>query len=94
MMVQLAALPLLLAAQTSAPQARSVPSQSAPQTTHQQGKTMDATRTQTQASDMNLIEYLGEYADAADGLDPLGLSEQHVDLPPPAKQAGKTDPQR
>lgn len=94
MLVQLAALPLLLAAQTSAPQARSSPSKSAPQATRQQGKTMDTTRTQTQAPDINLIEYLGEYADAADGLDPLGLSEQRVDLQPPAKPAAKTDPQR
>jgi hypothetical protein len=37
--------------------------------------------------DAALIEYLGEYGDAADGLDPLGLADPEA--PPPKSGDGK-----
>jgi hypothetical protein len=41
------------------------------------------------APDPDLIEFLGDYEDAADGLDPIGLSEQISDDKPAANEKKK-----
>jgi hypothetical protein len=94
MFAHLALLPLLLATQTASPsrQDRSVPPVTDPAATKQQGKKMDADVAHARSPDIALIDYLGEYADAADGLDPLGLAEHRVALPP--AQATKAEPHR
>jgi hypothetical protein len=44
-----------------------------------------AKSTKTQDPDIALLEYLGDYGDAADGLDPMGLADPDT---PPAKSDG------
>ena len=48
------------------------------------GKKMDKNIPAEKNPDSALIEYLGEYGDAADGLDPMGLADPDA---PPTKSA-------
>jgi hypothetical protein len=62
-------------------------SRDAEKTQGQFGKNMDkSTQVETQP-DAALIEYLGEYDDAADGLDPMGLTDP--DAVPAKSDGGK-----
>jgi hypothetical protein len=56
---------------TSAPQQKAVAQRAT--------KLHDKTAEKHAAPDPELIEFLGDYEDAADGLDPIGLSEQMTD---------------
>ena len=49
------------------------------------GKKMDKSTKVEMNPDAALIEYLGEYGDTADGLDPMGLADPDA---PPTKSAG------
>jgi hypothetical protein len=51
------------------------------QTRGRQEKKMDKSTKVETHPDAALIEYLGEYGDAADGLDPMGLADPDV-VPP------------
>ncbi|MDR3386626.1 MAG: hypothetical protein P4L92_06190 [Rudaea sp.] len=82
-------------AQAPAPVASSVvPAATAPaahaadggQTQGRHGKKMSGS-TKVENPDTALLEYLGEYGDAADGLDPMGLADP--DAPPPKSGDGK-----
>jgi hypothetical protein len=71
-----------VAAQTSpAPQTAAVnasaPSADDKRAQRRQAKKMDK-NTKVDNPDAALIEYLGEYGDAADGLDPMGLADPDV----------------
>lgn len=49
--------------------------------TQRQTKKMDTKMQLDNHPDAALIEYLGEYGDAADGLDPMGLADPAAPLP-------------
>ncbi|HMM56366.1 MAG TPA: hypothetical protein PKD77_02080 [Rudaea sp.] len=44
---------------------------------------MDKTGKSAAQSDLDVIGYLGDYGDAADGLDPIGLAEDVAAMPRP-----------
>jgi hypothetical protein len=48
-------------------------------TAHHATKAHEKNADKTAAPDPELIGFLGDYEDAADGLDPIGLSEQMTD---------------
>lgn len=73
-----AAVTLALAAQT--PPQQSSPADAAAAT--QGKKTMMQHDKSAPAPDLELIGYLGDYGDAADGLDPMGLAENVAALKP------------
>lgn len=75
MLPLMAAVALTLAAQTP-PQS---PPPQAP-AAKQGNKKMTQHDTSTQSPDLELIGYLGDYGDAADGLDPMGLAENAAAL--------------
>ena len=78
----------LLAAMTLAVAVQPPPHSSSAATPPQQGKkTMTRKDDSKRLPDMELIGYLGDYGDAADGLDPLGLAENAAAL-----KASKTPP--
>ena len=59
----------------------------AEKTQRQHGKKMDKNTKVETSPDAALIEYLGEYDDAADGLDPMGLADP--DAVPAKSDGGK-----
>lgn len=68
-----------LAVQPPAPKvAVPAPAANLPAPTHGQTRKMDQ-HSQIVSPDPALIAFLGDYADAADGLDPMGLAE-HADV--------------
>ena len=80
----------LLAAVTLAVAAQAPPPPSPPagaQTVKQGKKTMMQKDDSKRSPDLDLIGYLGDYSDAADGLDPMGLAENTA-----AMKASKTTP--
>ena len=80
----------LLAAATLAVAAQVPPPQSPPagaQAGKQDKKTMMHKDDSKRSPDLDLIGYLGDYGDAADGLDPMGLAENTA-----AIKASKTTP--
>lgn len=81
----------LLAAVTLAATAQAPPPQSPPpadaQSVEQGKKTMTRKDDAKRSPDLELIGYLGDYGDAADGLDPMGLAENAAAL-----KAAKTPP--
>ena len=89
MLPLLAAVTLALAVQAQSPQ--STPP-NAP-VAKQGNKKMTQHDKSTQVPDLDLIGYLGDYGDAADGLDPMGLAENAAalkstkTLPKPAQDA-------
>jgi hypothetical protein len=91
MLPLLAAVTLALAVQAPAPQ--STPPDAA--AAKQGNKKMTRHDKSTQAPDLDLIGYLGDYGDAADGLDPMGLAENAAALNAakiPPKQAPDAQP--
>jgi hypothetical protein len=62
-------------------------SRDADKTQGQHGKNMDKSTKVETGPDAALIEYLGEYDDAADGLDPMGLADP--DATPAKSDGGK-----
>ncbi|MDE1960780.1 MAG: hypothetical protein KGI64_08895 [Xanthomonadaceae bacterium] len=88
MLPALAAMTLALAAQTPPPQP---PSADTP-ATKQGKKTMTQHAKPEQSPDLDLIGYLGDYGDAADGLDPMGLAENAAVLKP-AKSTPQSPPE-
>ena len=80
----------LLATVTLAVAAQAPPPQSPPadaQAGKQDKKTMMHKADSKQSPDLDMIGYLGDYGDAADGLDPMGLAENSA-----AMKASKTAP--
>jgi len=73
--------PPLNAVASSAP----APSSDTANSQGQHGKNMDKSTKVETHPDAALIEYLGEYDDAADGLDPMGLAD------PDARPSKKSD---
>jgi hypothetical protein len=84
MLAPLASLPVVLAVLfgASAPQAPAVKNKAAPPSAQPLENKMIESQAKSTTPDLAMIEFLGEYADAADGLDPLGLSEQRVVVAP------------
>ena len=78
MLPLVAAITLAVAAQTPPPK---LPPADAP-ATKQGKKTMTQHAKPKQSPDLDLIGYLGDYGDAADGLDPMGLAENAAALKP------------
>ncbi|HET9190244.1 MAG TPA: hypothetical protein VFN69_06690 [Rudaea sp.] len=73
----------LLAAVTLALVVQAPPPQSTPPdapVAKQGNKKMTRHDKSTQAPDLDLIGYLGDYGDAADGLDPMGLADNAAAL--------------
>lgn len=68
----------------TAPVAASAPAADARHEQRRQSGKMDK-NTKVDNPDAALIEYLGEYGDAADGLDPMGLADPEA---PVAKSGG------
>ncbi|MBU6198645.1 MAG: hypothetical protein KGP08_03265 [Xanthomonadaceae bacterium] len=87
MLPALAAMTLVLAAQTP-PQ----PPPADAAATEQGKKTMTQQTKPKQSPDLDLIGYLGDYGDAADGLDPMGLAENAAVLKP-AKSTPQSPPE-
>lgn len=83
MLPLMAAMTLLVAAQTPPPQPPPVDTPAA----KQGKKTMTRNAKTIQLPDLDMIGYLGDYGDAADGLDPMGLAEN-----PAALKASKSAP--
>lgn len=76
MFTLLPVLTFLVAAQASPAPAKSpADAPSATQTRRHDTKKMDKTGKTSTQSDLDVIGYLGDYGDAADGLDPIGLAE-------------------
>jgi hypothetical protein len=85
---------LLMTAMTLAAAAKPPPKAPPVAATAKQGKTTMPQRDKPrQFPDLELIGYLGDYGDAADGLDPMGLAEQDR-MPPPRKPAAKAEQDR
>lgn len=84
MLSLVAAMTLAVAAQTPPPQPPPADTPAA----KQGNKTMTQQTKPKPSPDLDLIGYLGDYSDAADGLDPMGLAENAVALKP-AKAAAK-----
>lgn len=83
MMLALACLPLLLAAQANpAPPTTDALRKSSAPAAAPPGKAAPSNAKTLHKPDIALIEYLGEYGDAADGLDPLGLAEHPMQNAP------------
>lgn len=83
MMFLLACLPLLLATQTaSAPPTTDPLRKGSAPAAVQPGKVAPANAKTVHKPDIALIEYLGEYGDAADGLDPIGFAEHPMQNAP------------
>ncbi|HZW51404.1 MAG TPA: hypothetical protein VFF05_06065 [Rudaea sp.] len=87
MLPLLAAVTLALAAQPPAPQSTPPDAPVA----KQGNKKMTRHDKSTQAPDLDLIGYLGDYSDAADGLDPMGLADNAA-APKAAKIPPKSAP--
>lgn len=85
MLPLLAAVALALAGQAPAPQSTPPDAPVA----KQGNKKMTQHDKSTQAPDLDLIGYLGDYGDAADGLDPMGLAENAAAL-----KSAKTPPKQ
>ncbi len=80
----LSALTLVVVAQaTPAPVKPSADPPAATQTHKHDTKKMDKTGKSAAQSDLDVIGYLGDYGDAADGLDPIGLAEDAAAMPRP-----------
>ena len=73
---------MTLAVQPTPPPPAKATAQNAP-------KTHDKSAGKNAAPDPDLIGFLGDYEDAADGLDPIGLSEQMDDDKKPASDEKK-----
>ena len=78
-------LTVFFAAALAAQPATAPPSKAAVQKAHDKKSDKNA------APDADLIGFLGDYEDAADGLDPIGLSEQTNDDKNTAADAKKKD---
>lgn len=76
MLPLVAAMTLTVAAQSPPPQPPPVDTLAA----KQGKKTMTRNAKPSQSPDLDLIGYLGDYGDAADGLDPMGLAENPAAL--------------
>lgn len=82
MFTLLSALTLAVAAQVAPAPAKSpADAPSATQTRKHDAKKMDKTGKSAAQSDLDVIGYLGDYGDAADGLDPIGLAEDAGAMP-------------
>lgn len=82
MLTLLPMLTLLVAAQASpVPAKSSAASPATVQTRKHDAKKMDKTGKSAAQSDLDVIGYLGDYGDAADGLDPIGLAEDAGAMP-------------
>ena len=60
-----------------------------PQKAH--GRKIDKAPAKNSSPDAELIGFLGDYEDAADGLDPIGLSEPMIDDTKTAADANQKD---
>ena len=83
MLALVAAITLAMAAQVPPPQSPPADTPAA----KQGKKTMKQHSKPKQSPDLDLIGYLGDYDDAADGLDPMGLAENAA-----AMKASQTTP--
>ncbi|MBS0437872.1 MAG: hypothetical protein JSS33_00525 [Proteobacteria bacterium] len=82
MLTLLPMLTLLVAAQASpVPAKSSADSPATVQARKHDTKKMDKTGKSAAQSDLDVIGYLGDYGDAADGLDPIGLAEDAGAMP-------------
>jgi hypothetical protein len=78
---------VLFAMALAAPPNAAPPPKAPTQKAH--AKKADTNADKSGAPDAELIGFLGDYEDAADGLDPIGLSEQMTDDDKPAADEKK-----